>query len=782
MIFEFELPLQGLSEGLPVENQPANTTGHISNVRPIDVLEKRVRLGQRPGLDEAYSQQIGGAASPIMWIGDITVATGGLAESEKDYYKTNDDEIVGITNPNDYCGQSFTASSTYYVTSVKIKCLRLNNPGNITIELKATDEDGLPTGPVLATLTVADTTVPSYPSVAWVRFQFDSPVQITSGTKYTVYMRCASPSATKYIHIRTDKSSPTYTGGNLISSSDSGSNWSNTTAIDLMFAICGQAAPIAEQQYEKKLLAVGNNEFWYESSLGTIMSELSAANGEIDTTLLLNAVRAYQKIFIANRTNLKIADFVNIKISTDDAGANPCTKGMTLTGGTSGAELVVDYVDGVTDDAAANIYGYRTSISVFVSGETITGTNADGNTVSFDLSANETTPPHWYDWTVFGNDTTNYGTMPESSTLICLYRGRIVINDTKRPQAWYMSKVGNPFKFLYDYTNDGDLSAVTFSNTLVGEIGDIITALIPYKDDLLIFGCANSIWILIGDPLSSGQIAKITDTTGIWGGRAWCIDNLGNLYFLGSDGIYKVPISETISQPANLSKLTLPNLMSDLDLDESLHRVVLTFDPVKNGIIISKTLLSDGTNSNYWFDLTVKGFFPEIYPEECGIFSSFYYKATDDTYTKVLLGCQDGYIREFLTTAKDDDAGDSDEAISSYLVLPIKMITEDEDKEGKLLWLNGITAGGASGGDFSDSDSVEWSLYVGDDAETALEDIKDGATAFVTGTWSGSGKHNKTRVRARGTYIGFKLANSTESETWAINKIFGNAKSVGRLR
>lgn len=69
---EFPLPMRGLSEGLPVGDEQDGTSGYMLNVRPRDVLEGRLRIGQRPGLKKAYSQQIGGASSPIIWIGSIT--------------------------------------------------------------------------------------------------------------------------------------------------------------------------------------------------------------------------------------------------------------------------------------------------------------------------------------------------------------------------------------------------------------------------------------------------------------------------------------------------------------------------------------------------------------------------------------------------------------------------------------------------------------------------------------------------------------------------------------
>lgn len=71
---EFQLPLKGVSYGFPVDKSPPLTSSHQNNVRAIDVLEKKVRIGQRPGQDKVYpDQQIGGAASPVVAIIQVTV-------------------------------------------------------------------------------------------------------------------------------------------------------------------------------------------------------------------------------------------------------------------------------------------------------------------------------------------------------------------------------------------------------------------------------------------------------------------------------------------------------------------------------------------------------------------------------------------------------------------------------------------------------------------------------------------------------------------------------------
>jgi len=60
-------PIKGVSKGLPVDKEHPTTSGYMSNVRPVDSLERRLRLGQRPGLDKwGAGVQIGAAEQPVV--------------------------------------------------------------------------------------------------------------------------------------------------------------------------------------------------------------------------------------------------------------------------------------------------------------------------------------------------------------------------------------------------------------------------------------------------------------------------------------------------------------------------------------------------------------------------------------------------------------------------------------------------------------------------------------------------------------------------------------------
>ena len=680
--------------------------------------------------------------------------------------------------------QTFTPSVSHSLKKVELKLLREGTIGDVTVEIRATTA-GLPDGTnavygsALASKATDCSAVTTGAAGEWVAFVFAAPVNLTASTVYAICVACDTYDVDNNIKWRTDTSGA-YTGGQWCEWG-AGPAWVGSN-YDFIFREYGgptiAGSPPSAADYTKKLVAVGADEVWYESSTGT-MAVLGASVGDLDVTENLMMCEAFQKIFIANKTNKKVIDFINTKITTTDilpAGVIPL-KGDILeaTGGAdSGAIMIVDYID--ASDGACNVYGYRTSTATFVDTDVVTGSNDNGD-ISFTLNADEVAPaPHWYNWTVYSADATTYGTMPTQPTITCLYRGRLFLSgDSTKPHQWWLTKVNNPWSVKYDSTDQ--LSGVSGGDSDVGEIGDIVTAAIPYKDDLLVIGCANSVWVMIGDPTAGGQLAEVSLATGIWGARAWCIDDKGNLYFLGNDGLYRVPLGIGMPPPENISRLNLPNLISDLDLDKSLHRVVLSYDPFNYGIIICRTLLTSGANTSYWFDLTTQGFYPESYPNSCGIFSAFHYQATDDTYNKFLVGGADGYIREFDDSTENDATTSSTIAINSYCTI-LQKIAEDSEKEAKLTSLTAITAGGGSGGD---TDSVTWSLYKGKNAEEVLNNITSGATAFATGSWTTVGKQNRIRQRLRGAWIGIKLSDNTASKTWALERLFGNIEPAGKI-
>ena len=70
---DFMLPIKGFSDALPADKQPMLTTGYIDNIYPFGALDNKIRLVQRPGMDNVFAQQIAGSAMPIVAMCSVTV-------------------------------------------------------------------------------------------------------------------------------------------------------------------------------------------------------------------------------------------------------------------------------------------------------------------------------------------------------------------------------------------------------------------------------------------------------------------------------------------------------------------------------------------------------------------------------------------------------------------------------------------------------------------------------------------------------------------------------------
>jgi hypothetical protein len=342
-----------------------------------------------------------------------------------------------------------------------------------------------------------------------------------------------------------------------------------------------------------------------------------------------------------------------------------------------------------------------------------------------------------------------------------------------------MTRQLNPFDL--GYIRGDAQTAVAGTNSDAGKVGDIVRALIPFHDDFMIFGCASSMHYLQGDPAVGGELHSVDDFSGIYGAQSWCFDKKGDLYVFGADGLSRIRKGQMFLE--NLSTLSVPRLVKDENANPTTHRICLGYDYDRDAVIIAITLLADGSNSDYYYDIKSMGFFPESYPNQCGAYSMLYYPSNVPSNADLLLGCTDGYIRKFDDTKKDDDIGLSDQAISSMVLMPIKDLDEEDgDGKGRMNSLTLETSGGGSGGAQSDTDGVTLDVFVGDNAEKMVEKVRDGDTPIITRTYSGPGRQKRLRDKASGKWLGVVLKNSTVSESWSLSKLSINTKLAGRIK
>ena len=696
-------------------------------------------------------------------------------ESLRDNYELNGSSWLSLSQGTDgsIAGQTFTPSSSYDVTKVGLLMKRTGWVGHdCTLSLYDTNATNSP-GVALETESFDGQAITSSDPGEWVELEFTTPEGVTKNTQYAII--CTTPSVSSNSRLSYWGSvNSGYSGGAFVTYN---SGWYYTASQDAYFRAYGVTPTPDDKLYSKRLLAIAGNQVWYESVISTL-SEISAARDDIDTANPLTVAYAFQKAFIANQTNLKIVDLATTKLSTSQIGAAGVSvplRTAILSGQTSGAGMVVDFLTDAT--GSAYIYGYKIGATSFISGETILGEAT--TSVSFAILSTEASAPHWIDWTVFANDNDTYGYMPYSAYICCRYRGRLVVaGHPTLPHQWWMSKIGDPFNFIYDANNP--ITAIKGNDADAGEVGDIIRALIPYGDDFLLMGCANSIHVMNGDPASGGSIDELSDDTGIFSPWSWCKDGNGNLYFYGNHGVYRILGGREM--PELISSKVLPNIDRDWQVSPTSHRITLHYDNRRNAILIIKATFDDGSNEAYWYNLDSQGFYPCDFPDACGIFSGVNYNADAPSNREALYGCNDGYIRYMDDDVTNDDSGNTDTPISSYVTFPIMKLTENEDLNGKLNSLTFINAGGAISGSFGDSNGFDYEIHVGDDAETVLENIKDGASALVSGSISTPGRQARIRTKVKANYLGLKIFSVASDVTWAIDRVSGDVKEAGKVR
>lgn len=534
----------------------------------------------------------------------------------------------------------------------------------------------------------------------------------------------------------------------------------------------------AMTKYVRKLVAASNNAIYWENN-SNVMTLLAGAT--IDTGEPVVMIEAFQKVFVVNGTNLDVIDFVNVKLTLSAPSAT-ATRGDILTQANTNAVMVVDFVN----PASTGIYGKVTS-GTFNNSDLVTST---GTVDDFTPSAVSTVgTPLFYTWTVYPDidlgSSADFGIIPTQATIAALYRGRVFLaGDKDNPHQWKGPRADNPWDWLF-FANDV-FSPVAGNDSLAGQLGDIVTALIPFADNYFVMAGASSIWVMLGAPIG-GALRQVGFDTGIWSRESWTLDGEGNLYFLGTDGIYRLKVG--FAKPENLTMQVLPKFRDDWALDSTLHKVTLAYDQTRHGLLICKTTIASGVNENYWFDLRVGdqtipgGFFPETYPDECGVHSSIFYDATTESKRQILLGCNDGYIRTFDENTKDDNIGATSQKIESDCLYALRQIATDGARTGLLRGLWMVAAGGGAGGTQPDTDSFDYQIFKADEAETIIENV-EAATPVpaFSGTVTGPGKSKRKGHRASGTWIGIRFINTTAGETWAVDRVLIDSVARGMVR
>lgn len=158
-------------------------------------------------------------------------------------YITGDDGDYDAYTAN-WIAQTFTPTLIHMVSKVKLKLFRVGSPGTITVSIKATS-GGEPVGADLCVGTIEGTGITEDSNGAWYEITLGDGYVFEKDVMYAIVVRAPSGDASNKVSWRADTSSPTYTGGTVCTSSDSGVDWGTVSGADMMFEEwgAGEASP-----------------------------------------------------------------------------------------------------------------------------------------------------------------------------------------------------------------------------------------------------------------------------------------------------------------------------------------------------------------------------------------------------------------------------------------------------------------------------------------------------------------------------------------------------------
>lgn len=176
-----------------------------------------------------------------------------------EHYITGDDGSISLHSASKRVGQTFTPSIDHAITSIKFFGYRKGDPGTLTVSIKATDDEGKPTGDVLCSKTINSADIGLSPK-AWHEITFDNIAALIAGTQYVIILQVSNGApATDYVFWRKDWHG-TYTGGTQVVSFNGGSSWSVQTDEDQLFEEYGYLIEVSPARKYTLELRDANND------------------------------------------------------------------------------------------------------------------------------------------------------------------------------------------------------------------------------------------------------------------------------------------------------------------------------------------------------------------------------------------------------------------------------------------------------------------------------------------------------------------------------------------
>jgi hypothetical protein len=714
---DFPFPLQGKNENFAYRKQPEGTTPDALNVRAYDAIANRQRGGQRNGLSKYLASAVNGS-NAIQGISQLTAAFDptsvivGTSIGADEFAYTNGTKLGSVTASwttffsnadqafdleQHYLYFASTGSNDALVNNGKIDSVIAGShrfgavysviPTGTNYTIRATVNTGGYTGGLGKTFAfLLRCTLPTGNGYYAVEVVPDSASTATYRlTEYTGY----NPNANNHF-IRATFASVTLPGastwatdivfevrvaGNLVRLYANGSlvadfsgtpilNYLSATSVGigggyqvgasgfdfaggiLRFEVLTAVVPASLRS--TSLITVSGGTVYYGSSAALYQ----ATNGQaLITAGVVRMQQAFGKMYFVDGTNYKIYD--------------PTTNAVTLwvptvgslPAGSPGTSYAITGVN-----IANSTFTIAATHSELTVGAILTVAGSTGNNGTYRIVSGGPTyvvSPAPVNATVDGT----LGVAQRTCTMIALYRGRLVLSGlSSDPQDWFMSAAPgelngvppSPLNWNYTPAVITQTMAVAGNSSVAGLMGDVVTCLAPYNDDLLFIGGDHTLWVMRGDPAAGGLIDNISFQTGIVGPDAWARDPDGNFYFFGAGTLWHMTAGAWTPQP--LSRGILDKTFAAIDY--ATYQVRLLWDDIAKGVHLYFTPANRPSSGpiHFFWDKRTGGFWPDQYPAVQGPTAVWNYDADLPTDRAMLLGGFDSYIRQIpAALARDDD-------------------------------------------------------------------------------------------------------------------------------
>lgn len=666
-------PSKGVNTVVNREGQPPDTCWNALNMVPYDRWGRK-RVAQRPGLQRSFPGFTGlSFIQNLTSINNINYNSGGAFSAP----------AFNTSSTNTFAQSAFQYALNGVETTFTIPfTILLRSSGstdnNSYLEIDMLQPDGVtgiiidflyvqasynfnPTGPVYTHVLSAGvnsnsnvinaastvTTVgANYNVSGTATITLNPAAQTITGT--TTLAGSATPTTTVSAVI------PELVTFNLIESVN-GTGSASTVSVGAITATPTNASPVKVSAYNTTLVAVSDG-FVYS---GTTV--LQKAANQSSAPLLANvpvaSARVFNEVFFVDGQNLAQLD-----IPSNTMIPYVATNGSTPNSTTSTGSYVLSALarsGGTATAITTSTNGFQIGDTVTIANVTTAGWNgsyAVTNIVSatsfqFVIGGTPTTPA-----TLTGSSSASgpYRLGSTTCSLACTWRGRMVLaGDSGSPQNFYMSRAGNAFDWNYGAIDAQ--AAVAGNLSTSGSIGEPITALIPFSDDIMMIGCTHSIWLLQGDPAQNGTIVPVSSNVGVVGANGWTKDSFDSLYFLGTDGLYKCrPLWEQWQPPQLLTGTNLDQYFAGLQTSQNIFTMIWHEDAHYLHLFV--TPADDVTAGTHLiWDTRGEGLWPQQYPQAAGPTAAILWYANGDPLNRgVLVGGWDGVIRRLDQTALDD--------------------------------------------------------------------------------------------------------------------------------